>query len=109
MKTLILGGGLCGVTLARILTEKGEDVTVLEQETNPGGLCRSRKTDGFTFDTGGSIIFKRYRSFILYSHSWRNRAERTRNTKILYKGSINIHLNALQSSKEDCYYCLANL
>lgn len=113
MKTLILGGGLCGVTLARILTEKGEDVTVLEQETNPGGLCRSRKTDGFTFDTGGShIIFSKDTEVLSFIHDvlGADRAERTRNTKILYKGSYVKYPfeNALSElPKEDRYYCLS--
>lgn len=112
MKTLILGGGLCGVTLARILSQKGEDVTVLEQEPVPGGLCRSQQTNGFTFDIGGShIIFSRDTEVLRFIHDvlGANRAERVRNTKIFYKGRYVKYPfeNALSElSKEDCYICL---
>ena len=60
MKTAILGGGLTGITLARLLMQKGVEVTVLEREPIFGGLCRSVIDSGFTFDIGGShIIFSR--------------------------------------------------
>ena len=112
MKTLILGGGLTGITLARLLSEQGEDVLVLEQEQQAGVLCRSNTVDGFTFDTGGShIIFSRDTEVISFIHAilGENRGERERNTKILYKGR---HVkypfeNALSElPPEDCYTCL---
>ncbi|HON40057.1 MAG TPA: NAD(P)-binding protein, partial [Methanoculleus sp.] len=60
MKSAILGGGLTGMTLARLLHERGGRVIVLEGNDKVGGLCRSRTEAGFTFDIGGShIIFSR--------------------------------------------------
>ncbi|MGD9490598.1 MAG: NAD(P)-binding protein, partial [Methanoregulaceae archaeon] len=56
VNTVILGGGLTGITLARQLHQAGERVHVLEAEETTGGLCRSRQEAGFTFDTGGSHI-----------------------------------------------------
>ncbi|NLV28126.1 MAG: NAD(P)-binding protein [Methanomicrobiales archaeon] len=112
MKTIILGGGLAGVTLANMLSAKGETVFVLEQETSPGGLCRSEVSDGFTFDTGGShIIFSRDLEVLSFIHNvlGKNRAERIRNTKILYKDRYVKYPfeNALSElPREDCYYCL---
>ena len=112
IKTLILGGGLCGVTLARILSHKGEDVTVLEQESTPGGLCRSQEKEGFTFDTGGShIIFSKDAEVLSFIHDvlGANRTERIRNTKILYKGKYVKYPfeNALSElPEEDRYFCL---
>lgn len=112
MKTLILGGGLSGMTLARLLSLKGEDVQVLEQELRIGGLCRSIKSDGFTFDIGGShIIFSRDQEVLSFMHEVlaENREERNRDTRILYKRD---HIsypfeNALSElPKEDCYTCL---
>ncbi|MCX6686325.1 MAG: NAD(P)-binding protein, partial [Methanoregula sp.] len=60
MTTAILGGGLTGLTLARLLHERDDDVIVLEAEPEYGGLCRTNVENGFTFDIGGShIIFSR--------------------------------------------------
>ncbi len=51
-KTIIVGGGIAGLTLARILGEQGRDVTVLEKEDVVGGLARSFKYGDFIFDLG---------------------------------------------------------
>ncbi|HVN73611.1 MAG TPA: FAD-dependent oxidoreductase [Methanoregula sp.] len=89
MTTAILGGGLSGLTLARLMHEKGEEVIVLEACPEAGGLCRSRSTGGFTFDTGGShIIFSRDAEVLAFMRRMiaSNMQENHRNTKIFYKG-----------------------
>ncbi len=89
MKTAILGGGLSGLTLARLLYEKGTDLVILEAEPEYGGLCRSYISDGFTFDTGGShIIFSRDAEVLAFMRKMiqGNEQENIRNTKIFYKG-----------------------
>ena len=52
-RTVILGGGLAGLSAARFL---GSDYLVLEQESVPGGLARSVCRDGFVFDFGGHAL-----------------------------------------------------
>lgn len=54
MKTVIIGAGLSGLTLAeRILNkEPNADVTIIERENTPGGLARTFHRDGFDFDIG---------------------------------------------------------
>lgn len=88
VKTAILGGGLSGLTLARLLNEKGNDLIVLEAEPEIGGLCRSRTDKGFTFDIGGShIIFSRDTEVLAFMRRMieGNEQQNTRNTKIFYK------------------------
>ncbi|MDD1705816.1 MAG: FAD-dependent oxidoreductase [Methanoregulaceae archaeon] len=112
VKTAILGGGLTGVTLARFLAGKGEEIVVLEAEPVIGGLCRSRREKGFCFDTGGShIIFSRdeevLRFMLLVLEG--NRAVRKRNTRIFYKDRFVKYPfeNGLSGlPKEDLYFCL---
>lgn len=111
-KTLILGGGLAGVTLARLLSRKENDILVLEQESRIGGLCRSVTVDEFTFDIGGShIIFSRDQEVLSFMRQvlGENRGERKRDTRILYK---NRHIrypfenNLSELPKDDCFHCL---
>src|SRR5690606_29936109 len=60
LKIAILGAGISGVSLARMLAQDGHDVTVLEKSERAGGLCKSRVVDGFTFDeAGGHIMFSK--------------------------------------------------
>jgi protoporphyrinogen oxidase len=87
--TVVLGGGLTGITLARLLHERGDEVIVLEAEEQYGGLCRSRKDRGFTFDIGGShIIFSRDTEVLAFMRRMiaENEQRNDRNTKIFYKG-----------------------
>jgi len=84
----ILGGGLSGLALARLLHEKGNDVVVLEAEPAYGGLCRSKNEQGFTFDIGGShIIFSRDAEVLAFMRRMiaGNEQRNNRNTKIFYK------------------------
>lgn len=65
LKIAILGAGISGVSLARMLAQDGHDVTVLEKSERAGGLCKSRVVDGFTFDeAGGHIMFSKRRDVL---------------------------------------------
>ncbi len=112
MKTVILGGGLTGVTLARLLYEIGDEVIVLEREPHYGGLCRSMSESGFTFDTGGShIIFSRDTEVLafMYNMLGKNRCQNKRNSKVFCKGQYvkyPFENGLYQLPKEDLFFCL---
>ncbi len=60
MKIAILGGGISGVALARMLAADGHRVVVIEKAERAGGLCKSRRYGEFTFDeAGGHIVFSK--------------------------------------------------
>src|SRR5262245_16389865 len=53
-KVVIIGGGLAGLSAGHHLLEHAP--VVFEKEPVIGGLCRSFKQDGFTFDCTGHLI-----------------------------------------------------
>lgn len=58
--TLILGGGLTGLSTAYHLEKTGRtDYLLVEQNGHFGGLCASEQIDGFTFDLSGHVLHLR--------------------------------------------------
>lgn len=104
----ILGGGLTGLTLGSLLPES----EVLERGEIVGGLCRSRTTNGFTYDIGGShVLFSRNKNTMRYMEEalGNNIERRVRNTKIFFKGKYLKYPfeNGLSDlSPEDNFECL---
>ena len=109
IKIGILGGGLTGLTVAANLDC---DFEVLEKENRCGGLCRSFKQSGFTFDcTGAHIIFSRnprpvdYMLSLLADNVHKGR----RNNKIYYKDryvKYPFENGLSELPKQDTFECL---
>ncbi|MFT5289486.1 MAG: protoporphyrinogen oxidase [Planctomycetota bacterium] len=63
LKTAILGAGVSGLALARLLIERGvaaNDLHLFEAAPVVGGLCLSKTVNGFTYDiSGGHILFSK--------------------------------------------------
>lgn len=78
----ILGGGLTGLTIASQL----DNCQVLEKEPYVGGLCRSLKIQGFTFDLGGHIIFSKDEKILKFmlKQLGKNVAKRKRDAYITF-------------------------
>ncbi len=55
-KVVIIGAGLGGMATALRLAAKGWRVTLCERSAAPGGKMNRWSTNGFTFDTGPSLI-----------------------------------------------------
>ncbi len=53
---VVIGAGLAGLSAACYLVGGGYDVTVVEREQVPGGRAGVLHRDGFTFDTGPTVL-----------------------------------------------------
>ncbi|NIU82909.1 MAG: NAD(P)-binding protein, partial [Candidatus Korarchaeota archaeon] len=54
MSNLVVGAGIGGLSLAALLANAGEEVTVLEKNSLPGGRARVYRENGYSFDMGPS-------------------------------------------------------
>ena len=55
-RVAIIGAGLAGLSTACHLSRRGYDVTVFEAADLPGGRCGQVRDEGFTFDTGPTVL-----------------------------------------------------
>ncbi|MCB2225980.1 MAG: FAD-dependent oxidoreductase [Desulfarculaceae bacterium] len=108
VETIILGGGLTGLSLAQYLDHES---LVLEAKERPGGLCRSFVKDGFTYDIGGHILFSRDSELLAQLTGWLegNLLEQRRNNQIWFRDRFVKYpfengLYALE--KQDIFDCL---
>ena len=53
---VVIGAGLAGLSAACYLIGRGYEVTVVEREELPGGRAGVLHRDGFTFDTGPTVL-----------------------------------------------------
>ena len=59
MRTIVLGAGLLGLACATALRLRGADVVLGECKPEVGGLAKSFRIDGYTFDYGPHFLFGR--------------------------------------------------
>jgi phytoene dehydrogenase-like protein len=57
---LVVGGGLAGLTCAKVLHEAGREVRILEAADAPGGRVRTDHQDGFRLDRGLHTLLTSY-------------------------------------------------
>jgi phytoene desaturase len=55
-QVVIIGGGIGGLCTAARLLKKGYKVTIYEKEDKVGGRAHRLKQDGYTFDTGPTLL-----------------------------------------------------
>jgi protoporphyrinogen oxidase len=112
MKIAVLGGGISGLTAAHRLMEKGHDTVVYERDSRPGGLAKTRITDGYVYDPHGGHIFNskhpevvNWIFSILPKEKWQYTV---RNAKIFFSGryvSYPFELSLCELAPEDALNC----
>ena len=68
---VIIGAGIGGLSAAIRLAAAGRDVTIFEQNAEPGGKMSRLQAEGFTWDRGPSVITMRYVFEDLFSSAGR--------------------------------------
>ena len=104
--TLILGGGIAGLSLASFLKTPA---VVLEREAAPGGLSRSYSLNGVVFDIGPHIIFSKNKKVLDLHTTMISTSRIRRSNQIFFRGRFVKYpfendLAALDPV--DCDYCL---
>lgn len=61
----VIGGGISGLSVSRMLTEKGYSVVVYEKESSPGGLVRCERVNGILYHRVGGHVFNSRNSQVL--------------------------------------------
>ena len=54
---LVVGAGLAGATLARLLTDDGQEVTIIDRRDKIAGNCRTENKNGIDIHVYGAHIF----------------------------------------------------
>jgi len=63
-RVIVVGAGVAGLSAAYRLTQQGFDVTVLETEDHVGGKTAASRRDGFTMNTGASVLAGSYKEML---------------------------------------------
>lgn len=113
MKIAVLGAGVSGLTAARLIKDKGYDVTVYEKCETPGGLAKSRITNGYIYDPHGGHIFNSKNKNItdwIFSLLPKDKWQFTvRNAKIFFNGkyvSYPFELSLSELDIDDAVECI---
>ncbi len=113
MKYAILGAGVSGLTAGRLLQDKGHDVTIYERCSQPGGLAKSRITNGYVYDPhGGHIFNSRHEKIVEWMFSLLPKDQwqySVRNAKIYFNGqyiSYPFELSLCELNIEDAVDCV---
>lgn len=113
MNIAVLGAGVSGLTAARLLKDKGVNVTVYEKCDQIGGLAKSRFKDGYLYDPhGGHIFNSKHKEVvdwvfsILPKENWQFTV---RNAKIYFSGqyiSYPFELSLSELNIDDAVECV---
>jgi renalase len=71
-RVVIVGAGICGLLAGARLQAAGWQVTILEQQEQPGGRLRSERRGDAVFDTGAQFFSVRAPAFAALVEGWRS-------------------------------------
>ncbi len=113
MRAIILGAGLSGISTAYFLQKKKsyDEILLLEKEDVPGGLSRSIKKNGYTYDIGPHILFSKDKEMLAFMLQLLDEGKNdfVRSNQILYKGRYVQYPFENDLSKlpeDDLHYCI---
>ena len=64
-KIVVIGAGVSGLSIARLLVDGGNKVTVIEKEDKPGGLIKCDNINGCLYHKVGGHVFNTKRKDVL--------------------------------------------
>ena len=70
MKVAVIGAGLAGLRLARILDEQGMSVRIFDKARGPSGRLATRRSDHGQFDHGAQYFTARTPAFLRQVQDW---------------------------------------
>ncbi len=87
---IVLGAGIAGLTLADRLSSRGVQVTVLEKESEVGGLARGVHLDGSRVDLGPHNVRAKWPEVLAYYRDLLgdDLLDRTFRMKVLFRGQV---------------------
>ena len=63
MKVAVIGAGVSGLSIARMLNDANHETVVFEREGKPGGLVKCQKVNNCLFhQTGGHVFNTKYQA-----------------------------------------------
>ena len=95
MKAAVIGAGIAGLRLARILNAEGLDVHVFEKARGPSGRLATRRNETGQFDHGAQYFTARSPSFLQQVEEWNGRGV------VEPWGAKVVHLEGGLSRRED--------
>lgn len=105
MKIAVIGAGISGLAISRILKEKGYDVTTFEGESKVGGLIKCRDENGSLFhQTGGHVFNTKYAE--VQEWFWKHFDREKEFTKALRNSAIVLQDNIVPYPIENYIYRL---
>jgi oxygen-dependent protoporphyrinogen oxidase len=89
-KVIVVGGGVCGLTAAYRLKQRGFNPIVLEQNDYSGGRTRTFHANGFTMDEGAALFPSSYAETysLAVELGLQNEIERVAAKTALYLGEV---------------------